>query len=580
MPSGDHAQPLVMNCQFQGSRPSQNPSQDNVVFLVDGKVISEIPIIIGQVDLLIDSNNDGVADSSDQGLNMQEPGKLIYLNQDDDDQKVGNDNRDIPDLQKVLDPVINEDDLAPVTLELSPALDPVKAKVVLDVGSTSVKIWKSATKGKNNLIGPSDKSAEIVGASLPWILENGSHKATLYIEGVLPGRLQLRLAYVNGVDTIEQYPAKAGVVSIAFAGRVGSDNPTVFGFDAGDTDRARPAPNSTNCSQIKTKTCTPQRYDWVAVRDNTIISGWENKTYVDLNVTPSEYSQYVHLKADDPFKFSISPTEAVPNKSNQSLEITGATAGLGYVQAYFSKNSGTTLGAKGNRLNVAVLPLLSRTSECCRAAMGPTGSDWTPKLSLQNIEDSARPYLTPAVVGMQLSDSGLMVDPNSGAWDRPPIGQLDIDRRMSNGGPEFAAFMDYVANYLNSTMPHARPVIVLVKDLFVHTQDPLPIQYPGFSDSTRSFIVINDSYRVSDSYTLPHEYLHILGLRDVGPEYSNIYNVMYYHQATANDIKPVGFFMIQAVTTDKGYPVKQGDAEWDPDYQDLDPQWTKIRNWR
>ena len=102
--------------------------------------------------------------------------------------------------------VVGENDLQAFTISVLSAI-PTKGTISLSVGSAG-KVWKSATKGANNLLVNS-------GQTISWDLSNAvkrtelANLGTLYIEGVNEGECDLLFSFalnnITSSDTVKYY---------------------------------------------------------------------------------------------------------------------------------------------------------------------------------------------------------------------------------------------------------------------------------------------------------------------------------------------------------------------------------------
>ncbi|GEM_PF-3022098 len=137
-----------------------------------------VKLTVVQVDLDVDSDNDGTISDTDDPIENDPPGKFAGINDDDDDLDGTQDSAEAG-------PIMNEDDLVPIALhtDFTPP-DPATAIWTLSWSPASrIRVWDAQNKGGNE-IGS--------GVAVPWTAYNGV-PASLYVEGVEPGAVAVTL---------------------------------------------------------------------------------------------------------------------------------------------------------------------------------------------------------------------------------------------------------------------------------------------------------------------------------------------------------------------------------------------------
>lgn len=447
------------------------------------------------VDLDIDSDNDSTIEEQDDPIEMNEPGKLIYLNQDDDNKN------DTEDKQENTAEVTDENDLQPIKLSCKPA-NPGAGQLILDAptGKTCIQVWTTAKKGP---------AANKVNLPKTWNLNSDTVPGTLYVEGISTGAVVLKLSYKNGtVDVSDE--VKAAVIGIDFVTRAD----TSYGYDDGTVDD-NPIPTSADNP--------PQKYDWASLdKDN-------KTTDVDAVITPVGYAQYVHFVSSDTGKATEAPGNATA--SPQKVTITGKAVGKPNILCRL----GTTQGAPAAQLNLGVYTL--KKIEANFYKVKATGLDPDATTCAQ-FETGANAFLKLGVSELDLTDQGLRTieyDVNGTGNSR-----LDIDTTLGNGGPEWATLTTALA------APAGQKVLHLKNSLRVKIG-------ANWFDATGlnwgEWIIITDA-SLSKVRTLAHEALHNLSLADTGPPGDNTNNIMYYSSSATKYF--VGYFKVESVQTGSG----------------------------
>lgn len=138
-------------------------------------------VVIVSVDLQVDSDNDGTITASDDRVELDDPGKIICVNDDDDD------GDDTPDKDQS-GTISGENDLSEIRLDYLPEYgldDGVEIHLEASSGDANIKIWETSAKGT-----PVD---------LPKRYTIGSEEPppSLYIEGIQPGESTLDLILLD-----------------------------------------------------------------------------------------------------------------------------------------------------------------------------------------------------------------------------------------------------------------------------------------------------------------------------------------------------------------------------------------------
>lgn len=486
---------VCLRLRVKGARPTPSNGQDNLVLSIEGgAVFGKVPITINRVNLTVDSNNDGEITDDDDAIEVDadKPGKLISLNQDDDNL---NDRPDWKDDGQSNGQTFSQDDddLQPMKLAFSPSQP--KGRIVLEAleGSGSIKLWKDRRKTQGSQVKLSWKKAT-------WNLPGDAVPDTLYIEGVSAGSVRLRLSYFNGNDEIWRNEVKAGVVSVDFAKRTD----TAYGYDDGVTDD-NPGHTSKNGWN------PPQIYKWVSVEVG-------NSTAVDVTINPSLYQDQVYFVPSDGAKISSDPPKAA--STPQKLTIAGKGEGTSGSQPYVLCRLGGQQGAIGARLNVGSYKMrnVNYNYYDVNAPGLPVDATVTPvTLAL-----GANAILQKAVVSLTLIPKDPIIDVYDGIPGEPGDyhkGALDIDLTIA---PPYGAEFAVIFNKL----PASGNIVLHVPRLWAKRNT-------GWSDASFSLpspneriVIIADSS--SDKpVTLAHEVLHRLSLSDTGPQPKNDRNVMY-----------------------------------------------------
>ena len=140
-------------------------------------------IVVVEVDLdITNGGNAGTPGSDVSDANETSVGAYVLVNWDDDDE----DDPPCPDLDE--NNVTGEDNLAKLTLSISPTLTVGTLELVKQSGGTRIKIWNSSTKG-----------TEVT--DLTWSLATETPPSTLWVEGYAPSEaerdIELKLQYKN-----------------------------------------------------------------------------------------------------------------------------------------------------------------------------------------------------------------------------------------------------------------------------------------------------------------------------------------------------------------------------------------------
>jgi hypothetical protein len=155
---------------------------------------------IVHLDLDIDADNDGDTDADDEALENTAPGKIIAVNNDNDDDE-NNDGLDqadeIDNRDTVVDGDADENDMAALVLTLDAAGLPPAFKVSLGVSDKQmVRIFDASTP-RVSIVGPTTTADQAAGAA-SWETTLGAlgltKPLTFLVEGVLPGQVTITLA--------------------------------------------------------------------------------------------------------------------------------------------------------------------------------------------------------------------------------------------------------------------------------------------------------------------------------------------------------------------------------------------------
>ena len=142
----------------------------------DPAVTVTINVIVAAVNLLADANNNGVIDAGDDTDAVEENwGRLVGYNGDDDD---GNAQRDKDDTT-----VLNEDDLAAVTLTASPGIPNGYTISLWQSNWTSseiLRLWQAPSKGTPVALLTSTPDADL---NPLHVIGNGDLPSPLHVEG-------------------------------------------------------------------------------------------------------------------------------------------------------------------------------------------------------------------------------------------------------------------------------------------------------------------------------------------------------------------------------------------------------------
>ncbi|HPY89220.1 MAG TPA: hypothetical protein PLT23_00740 [Lentisphaeria bacterium] len=470
--------------------------------------IIKIKICVLEVDLDVDSNNDGIINDTDDSLEANAPGKLVYLNHDDDNMN------DVEDKTENSTAVTNENDLQPMNLSFAPPTLSV-GKIILSAtsGASYIQVWKSATKGT---------AADKVALPKTWTLGTDTVPSTLYVEGSDTGDVTLKLAYEVNSSEICKDEVKMGVVKIDFKER--SD--TKYGYDDGTVDD-NPVPTSADNP--------PQKYDWVSIDKNM------KTTDVDVEITPPAYAQYVHFVASDTEKATCVPTQA--SSSPQKLTLTGKGIGKSYIQTRL----GTTSGAEGVRLNVACYQLAEIKADFYKVK---TTTGLVPDATTAaELESGANEYMKRGVSELELTDKGTStID-----YDDDNNSMLDIDTTVTGGGSEWNKIETGLnASQTGLKLLHVKALCVKIGSTWINASG---LAYDDW-------LIVTDA-SLSKKRTVAHEMLHILDLKDVGPDGNNTANIMYYRSSKTKYF--VGYFKVERVQTGSGtsYNPEQHESQWD-----------------
>jgi hypothetical protein len=484
----------------------ENPEgQNNRLFKCEDRV----KLTAVKVDLDIDSDNNGAIEEADEAQELTEPGKLIYLNHDDDNKN------DIEDKAENTAIVTDEDDLQPIKLAFSPNIAGGKIILAAPSGGSRIQVWGNSTKGV---------ASEKVDLPKTWTIGTDAVPATLYVEGIDPGAAQLKLAYeVNSVEVCKD-EIKLGIVKIEFKER----GDTKYGYDNGTVDN-NPVPKSVDTP--------PQKYDWVNVdRDN-------KTTDVDVEITPASYAKYVNFISSDDAKTTCNPVAATANP--QKLTITGTASGTSHVQTRL----GTTTGAKGTRLNVACYKLAALNVNFYKVSATGLAPDGT---TAEQFESGANAFLKRGVSELSLTDNGTTIT----NYDDNANSKLDIDATAGDGGSEWVKVTAALGAPVGMKLLHVKALRVNIGGTWVNATG---LRYGDWT------LVSDES--TSKVRTVAHEMLHKLGLKDTGPSGSNTANIMYY---MSNGTKYfVGYFKVEGVQTGSGtsYTPKQHELQWEMIYR-------------
>jgi len=469
-------------------------------------------VIVVKVDLNVDSNNDGTINDTDDSLEFNAPGKLVYLNHDDDNK---NDEEDKTENSSV---VTNENDLQPMNLSFDPPTLSV-GKIILSAtsGASRIQVWKSAAKGV---------AADKVALPKTWTLGTDTVPSTLYVEGIGTGDVTLKLAYevnTSEANTFEvcKDEVKMGVVKIDFKER--SD--TKYGYDDGTIDD-NPVPTSVDNP--------PQKYDWVSIDKNM------KTTDIDVEIIPSAYAQYIHFVASDTEKATCVPTQT--SSSPQKLTLAGKGIGKSHIQTRL----GATSGAAGVRLNVACYQLAVLEADFYKVKATGLVPDATTSADLAS---GANEYMKRGVSELELTDK----ETSTIEYDDDSNSKLDIDTTVAGGGSEWNKIVTNLnASQTGLKLLHVKAARAKIGSTWF---DLAGLAYGDW-------LVVTDASS-SKKRTVAHEMFHKLKLKDVGPDGKNTANIMYYESNTTQYF--VGYFKVERVQTGSGtsYNPKQYQSQWD-----------------
>jgi hypothetical protein len=471
-----------------------------------------------KVDLDIDSDNNGTIEDADEALEFTDPGKLIYLNQDDDNKN------DTPDMTENAASITDEDDLQPINLAFSPTITGGKIILSAPCGGTRIQVWTKQTKGA-----ASDK----VALPASWTLGPGVTVPTiLYVEGIAveelspiwkqPTPVQLKLEYeVNG-SVVAVNTVKVDVVKV-----------DLIGTDNGDkTDNLIPT-SAAN---------PPQKYNWYCSTKGKV---WN----VGPTVKPYAYTSCLHFESSDQSKVEMYGFDGVNPKQTGTYDITARL--------------GTSSGAKAGRLNVVVYEL----AKIDRDFYNISAPGLVPSCGVDgsNIgSEGANGNLKHWACKLTVQDRGA----KNVNYDLNGNGFLDIDWTPTGGcsGPEWLAVKAAVAGGV-SPMIHVKAHIRLHQDdgTTNSVTDAIGLYIDAFGADPDYIVICCTATGYEQCTVAAHEVLHERSLNHVGPAGKNTQNIMNCVNASGEFL---GYFKVEEVQYFPKYgqsysPTKNYIIQWD-----------------
>jgi hypothetical protein len=463
-----------------------------------------------QTALVADSNNNGYIQENDNALKMTTPGKLVYLNRDDDNTN---------DIEDRVETVIlsGEDDLQPLQISFNPSGIHGSLTLSCDSGSSNIKLWPSSQKGA---------LTNYLSLPLVWNVLTDTPPSSVYVEGINVGQSTLKLQFTATNGCVYSDRVMLTVVNVTFQTNSG----TAYGYDNGTVDNNPVARSSDNL---------PQKYDWVSV-------GNTNTTQVSVFVDPPSAAPYVFFESTDPSIFALSQSNAT--SSPRLLQIRGVT-NTGNSKLF--TRLGSTNGAVSTKLNVSVYAWAVKKADFFNI----TATNLEPSaLTATDIQGSANSFLYQAVARIELNNIGNV----NSSYDTNNNGHLDYYSDIGGGG-EWTAILNAMAG--SQTATNTIKILHLKRSIYVHNGTNFT-EATGFSLKNSHIVVFTDASE-SKERTLAHEMLHEWSLSDIGPEGQNSRNIMYYVSSATKFF--IGAFKVESVTTGNGLSntPKTFERQWD-----------------
>ncbi|MCX7049557.1 MAG: hypothetical protein NTX50_29240 [Candidatus Sumerlaeota bacterium] len=505
-----------MTAMIIGLAPSQSLDDAYVNAAFDAAFLTancRTDFTVVQVDLDIDSNNNGtindiVNNAYEDDIEEQFPGKLIYLNWDDDNLN------GIPDRDEVTTEagVADENELQPLSLSYAPRIS--TGVLTLEGVNGNIRLWRSA-----------NKTSGTQQTLFSWNLatEASSVPATLYIEGIVPGDFDLQLKWsVGGI--IAKDRVVGGVVSTDFSRCAATE----FGYD-------EVFPVVTPADRYPTLTAQlmgAQLFDYVDVNCR---AGYTTSTHVTLTVNPAKYAPYVFFDPAVGAGYTCIPDRA--SASPQDIEIIGRIPGesrmscrLGSKQGAEAASLGTAVYNMGTR-DIRYYSLSDNRISTSVVAPGPFPS--------AACVTGSNAYLGKGVARVNIIGDSSIANP----IDLNGNGYIDFNY---SGVPtdEFTSATSGVVFSLAVTTLIHTPYLLLSE-----TSDTCDAVY--FSDQNCIFLADSPTADIA-TRLVGHELGHTFGLADAGPPDRNTSNLMYFQTSVPSLREWLLYYPIQAVQTGRG----------------------------
>jgi hypothetical protein len=268
-----------------------------------------------------DSNNDGTIDATDDAQEEESPGKLVPVNDNDD-----NSNR-TSDLMDTA--VTGENDLSEINVSLDPEEIASDSAVQNDIniqleassGASHIKLWDSATK-----------SNEI---SLPKTYNLGTDTlpSSVYLEGSASGETDLDIVLKSGTLELSSDTLKNTIINVDYS----EDSSQSYGFDNRQTDALATGNYLDNLF-----------VPWKSVRSSHTDS-------VIATIADSQNADHVYFTSTDETNVTVSPPQAA--SATQTLTINGIRKGNAVIQANLASENGKSAAL----LNVSSYDLVEKT---------------------------------------------------------------------------------------------------------------------------------------------------------------------------------------------------------------------------
>ncbi len=372
---------------ISGKKVSDAKDDAKIIAYKKGSTTSKLggqDLTVCEVNLKIDADNNGAIEYADEDKELTTPGKLIYVNHDDDNRN------NIADRDENRAAVTDENDLQEIRLSYWwPIITGGKIILSSPTGGRRIRVWKSATKGV---------ASDEVSLPKEWTIGTDSIPLRLYVEGDEYGVEQLKLAYeINGAEVCKD-EVLLSIVKMEF--KELGDN---YGWD----------------------NYTDSKVPWKSVEDG-------NKTdTVKAEITPASAASQVYFKSTVPGKVTVSPAQA--SSSPETVTVTGVAKGESEIQANIGSVDGTTCAMIKTACYTKKLKTIAVTLVHEKATPGPGGdagytstdisdtdiTDMLKKVYKQSVQEFTLTRLPEKTVDFDDNHDGKLDNNDSPGWMNP-----------------------------------------------------------------------------------------------------------------------------------------------------------------